>query len=118
MTIRRRLTLLVLVAGLIGTSAAATASRPSGPATAIVLVQISLYVLGFDPGPIDGFEGPRTIAALAAYAQERGIVLNQATLNLVLTLLQQEMEEERRVAAGRRPLEDSSKPLLLPTQRW
>jgi peptidoglycan hydrolase-like protein with peptidoglycan-binding domain len=117
-TIRRRLTLLVLVAGLLGTSTAATASRPLAPAPAIVVMQVGLYILGFDPGPIDGFEGPRTIAALAAYAEERGIVLNQATLSLVLALLQQEMEEELRTAARQVPLQDSSKPLFLPIQHW
>jgi hypothetical protein len=118
MTIRRRLTLLVLVAGLIGTAAAARGARPSGPTPAIAVVQVSLYVLGYNPGPIDGFEGPCTIAALAAYAEERGVVLNQATLDLVLRLLHREMEEELRTAPGQGPLEGSRKPMLLPIQQW
>jgi hypothetical protein len=118
MTMRRRLALLVVVGGLMGISVAAAASRPSGPAPAVVTVQVSLYVLGYDPGPIDGFGGPRTIEALTAYAQDRRIVLNQTTLNLVLELLHFDMLEEVRNAGGEGGREEPSEPRLLPIQRW
>jgi len=118
MTMWRGLVLLLLVGGLIGTSVAAATSRPSGPAPAIVTVQVNLYALGYDPGPIDGFGGPRTMAALTAYAEDRRIVLNQATLNLVLGLLYLETLEELRNAGGEGGIEESSEPRLLPIQRW
>jgi peptidoglycan hydrolase-like protein with peptidoglycan-binding domain len=76
MTIWRGLVVLILVGGWLGTSVAATAVRPSPPTPPIVALQVGLRVLGYDPGAIDGFWGPRTLAALAAYGQDRGIVLN------------------------------------------
>jgi len=113
---RRGLALLILVGGLIGTSAAA--SRPAGPSPAVVTVQVSLYILGYNPGPIDGFGGPRTIAALTAYAEDRSIVLNEATMRLVLELLHLDTLEELRHAAGEKSPEESSEPRLLPIQQW
>jgi hypothetical protein len=117
MTMRHGLALLVVVGGLIGTSMVA-APRPPGPTPAIVTVQISLYVLGYNPGPIDGFGGPRTMAALTAYAEDRRIVLNQATLSLVLELLHLDTGEELRSAAGEKSPEESREPRLLPIQQW
>jgi hypothetical protein len=117
MTIRRGLTLLVVVGGFIGTAMAA-APRPSGPTPALVTVQVGLYMLGYDPGPIDGWGGPRTMAALTAYAEDRRIVLNQATLRLVLELLQLDTREELRHAAGPDRPEAACEPRLLPLQQW
>jgi peptidoglycan hydrolase-like protein with peptidoglycan-binding domain len=118
MTMRRGLVLLIVLSGLMWTSMATAASRPSGPAPELVAVQVSLYVLGYNPGPIDGLGGPRTIAALTAYAEDRSIVLNQATLNLTLELLHLDTVEELRSAAGEEGSKTSSEPRLLPTQQW
>jgi peptidoglycan hydrolase-like protein with peptidoglycan-binding domain len=50
----------------------------------IELAQKSLKQRGHDPGPIDGVNGPRTIAALKAYQQAQGLEatgrLDDATL--------------------------------------
>lgn len=118
MTMRRGLVLLIVLSGLMWTSMATAASRPSGPAPELVAVQVSLYVLGYNPGPIDGLGGPRTIAALTAYAEDRSIVLNQATMSLVLELLHLDTLEELRNAAGEKSPEESSEPRLLPIQQW
>lgn len=42
-------------------------------AFAIKAVQAWLFVLGFDPGPIDGDPGPKTKRALQAFQKSRGI---------------------------------------------
>ena len=115
----RGLAVLILVVGWLEAAvAAAHSSRPTPP---VVAVQVSLRVLGYDPGAIDGFWGRRTAAALAAYGQDRGIVLNQATLNLVLMLLRSETLEELRgdegEAIGAEALPGSS-PRMLPIGRW
>jgi hypothetical protein len=52
--------------------------RVRGPVPAVDrplvrFAQSTLGALGFDPGPVDGHDGPRTRAALAAFAQHAGI---------------------------------------------
>ena len=37
-------------------------------------VQTHLHTLGFDPGPIDGIRGRRTIAAVRRFQHSRGLV--------------------------------------------
>ena len=39
-------------------------------------IQRHLSTLGFDPGPIDGFGGPRTIAAIRAFPSARGLLVD------------------------------------------
>ena len=81
---------VLLVGGLTGNALAEAApSRPS-PLVAVVAIQVQLRTLGYDPGPIDGRGGRRTIAALTAYAKDRGIVLNQATVGTVVARLRAE----------------------------
>jgi peptidoglycan hydrolase-like protein with peptidoglycan-binding domain len=76
MILLRCMILLLLVGGLTGNALAEAApSRPS-PLVAVVAIQVQLRTLGYDPGPIDGRAGRRTIAALTAYAKDRGIVVN------------------------------------------
>lgn len=52
--------------------------RASGPVPAVdrplvAFVQHALTKLGMSPGPIDGTDGPRTRAALAAFARDQGL---------------------------------------------
>jgi hypothetical protein len=52
--------------------------RARGPVPAVDrplvrFVQSTLVANGFDPGPVDGHDGPRTRTALAAFAQREGI---------------------------------------------
>jgi hypothetical protein len=121
MILRRCIILLLLVGGLTGNALAEAApSRPS-PLVAIVAIQVQLRTLGYDPGPIDGRGGRRTIAALTAYAKDRGIVLNQATVGTVLArlraeayvmLLDSETTEETGVLGPRGDLQ------AIPIDRW
>jgi hypothetical protein len=85
---------IVLAVGLAAVPIPNAASRTPRPAEAIVTVQMGLRMLGYDPGLIDGLRGPRTLAALRAYAKDRSIVLNHATVELVLTLLHAEASEQ------------------------
>jgi peptidoglycan hydrolase-like protein with peptidoglycan-binding domain len=78
MILRRWTILLLLVGGLTGSPLAEAASSRPSPLVAVVAIQVQLRTLGYDPGPIDGRGGRRTIAALTAYTKDRGIVLNQA----------------------------------------
>ncbi|MGH8059468.1 MAG: peptidoglycan-binding domain-containing protein [Candidatus Entotheonellia bacterium] len=94
MTIRQWIALVLLVLGLTTGAMAYQASPPNTPAVEVASVQVSLQVLGYNPGPIDGMGGHRTVAALTAYAKDRGVVLNQATVNLVVALLQVEARKE------------------------
>src|SRR5262245_48937174 len=115
-----RFAVLMLVGGGLGISIAA-AARPSPPSAPVVAMQVSLLVLGYNPGPIDGLWRRRSMAALAAYGQDRGMVLNQATLNLVLTLLRletlQELRRDEGEAIGEEALPRSS-PQMLPIGHW
>jgi peptidoglycan hydrolase-like protein with peptidoglycan-binding domain len=82
--------LTLLVGGLIGNALTEAASDPPSPMVAIVAIQVQLRAVGYDPGSIDGRGGRRTIAALTAYAKDRGIVLNQATVGTVVARLRAE----------------------------
>jgi hypothetical protein len=87
MNVRRWLILALIGGPLIGVALVGAVSRPSDPTPMVASMQLALRILGYDPGPIDGLSGPRTVAALMAYAQDRRIVLNQATAELVVMLL-------------------------------
>jgi peptidoglycan hydrolase-like protein with peptidoglycan-binding domain len=90
MIMHRWMILTLLVGGLTGNALAEAASYPPSPTVAIVAIQVQLRALGYDPGPIDGRGGRRTIAALTAYAKDRGIVFNQATAGTVVARLRVE----------------------------
>jgi hypothetical protein len=94
MIIQRWIAAVLLVGGLTGSVLADAAAQPPRPEVAIMAMQVSLQVLGYDPGPIDGLGGRRTVAALATYAQDRGITLNQVTVNLAVALLRAEVHEK------------------------
>jgi peptidoglycan hydrolase-like protein with peptidoglycan-binding domain len=90
MSMHRWMILLLLIGGLTGNALTEAASSPPSPMVAIVAIQVQLRALGYDPGPIDGRGGRHTIAALTAYAKDRGIVLNQATVGTVVARLRAE----------------------------
>lgn len=90
MTMYRWMIFVLLVGGLTGNALAEASSSPPSPMVAIVAIQVQLRALGYDPGPIDGRGGRRTIGALAAYAKDRGIMLNQATVGTVVARLRAE----------------------------
>lgn len=94
MTTRQWTALAMLVLGFATASMARGVPQSLDPAQEVAMVQVSLTVLGYQPGPIDGLGGRRTVAALAAYAKDRGVVLNQATVNLVVALLHVETRQE------------------------
>jgi peptidoglycan hydrolase-like protein with peptidoglycan-binding domain len=118
MTVRRWFILTMVVGQLTGAALAGAASRPSDPSPLIALVQLSLQVLGYDPGLIDGLSGRHTAVALTAYARDRRIVLNQATAELVVTLLTAEASEAlRHVGPAEEPLR-ARPPKKLPVHQW
>ncbi len=118
MTVRRWVIFTVVVGQLTGATLAGAALRPSSPTPSTVLVQLGLRVLGYDPGPIDGLSGRRTVAALAAYARDRRIVLNQATAALVVTLLAAEASEALHYGESAEELLPARGPRMLPVHQW
>jgi hypothetical protein len=76
--------------GLAGHTLAEAASDPPSPMVGMVPIQVQLRALGYDPGPIDGRGGRRTVAALTAYAKDRGIMFNEATVGTVVARLRAE----------------------------
>ncbi|MCB2224176.1 MAG: peptidoglycan-binding protein [Actinobacteria bacterium] len=69
-----------VLSNLLETSQYATALSPSGPilrpgdrGSAVREIQAVLEAAGFDPGPVDGVYGPKTVAAVKAYQQQAGI---------------------------------------------
>ena len=68
---------MALGLGLLSACAQMTAAdgqpTPSAPATVIGRAQVLLAELGHDPGPVDGLEGPRTVAAVRAYQSAAGL---------------------------------------------
>jgi len=124
MTARGWIVFVILAVGLAAPPTAVAASRTYGPRAAIVTVQVGLRVLGYNPGPIDGLSGPRTVAVLKAYAKDRGIVLNQATVHLVVALLRAEAREELLQGGDADDTQESERPSsvgevpMLPVGRW
>ena len=121
MIMHRWMILTLLVGGLTGNALTKAASSPPSPMVAIVAIQVQLRALGYDPGPIDGRGGRRTIAALTAYAKNRGIMFNEATVGTVVARLRAEAyamlldgeATEESVAPG--PHGD---PQLFPINQW
>ena len=124
MTARRWIMFVILAVGLAAVPTAGAASRMHAPRAEIVTVQVGLRVLGYNPGPIDGLSGPRTVAVLKAYAKERGIALNQATVKLVVALLRAEAREELLQGGEADDMMESERPSsmgevqMLPIARW
>src|SRR5262249_2872377 len=48
-------------------------ARPMGSQQHIQMTQQALKDKGYDPGPIDGVQGPQTVAALKAYQKAEGL---------------------------------------------
>lgn len=90
MIMHRWMIFVLLVGGLTGNALAEAASYPPSPMVAMVAIQVQLQALGYHPGPIDGRGGRRTIGALTAYAKDRGIMLNRATVGTVVARLRAE----------------------------
>jgi hypothetical protein len=90
MIMQRWIILVLLVGGLAGHTLAEAASDPTSPMVGMVPIQVQLRALGYDPGPIDGRGGRRTVAALTAYAKDRGIMFNEATVSTVVARLRAE----------------------------
>jgi len=82
--------LALVVGGLTGNTLTEAASDAPSPMVAMVAIQVQLRAVGYDPGPIDGRGGRRTLTALTAYAKDRRIVLNQATVGTVVARLRAE----------------------------
>ncbi len=60
----------------------ATKSQPAN-AGAVSRVQAALTRLGYDPGPIDGVQGPKTEQAIRSYQRNNGLVVDgRATAEL------------------------------------
>jgi peptidoglycan hydrolase-like protein with peptidoglycan-binding domain len=90
MSMHQWMILALVVGGLTGNALTEAASSPSSPMVAIVAIQVQLRAVGYNPGPIDGRGGRRTLAALTAYAKDRRIVLNHATVGTVMARLRAE----------------------------
>ncbi len=118
MAVKRWLILAIVVGQLAGIARVGAASPPAAPTHEVALVQLSLRVLGYDPGLIDGLSGPRTVAALAAFARDRQMVLNQATADLVITLLTVEVLEALRYAEQGKEQLPVQGPRKLPVGWW
>jgi hypothetical protein len=91
------------------------------PMVAIVALQVQLRAVGYDPGPIDGRGGRRTMGALTAYAKNRRIVLNQATVGMVLARLRAEayvMLLEGEATEEPRASEPQGDLPVIPIGRW
>jgi hypothetical protein len=121
MTIRQWIAVVLLVGGLTGSILADAAAQSQRPAVEIMALQVSLHALGYNPGPIDGLGGRRTVAALAAYAEDRGITLNQVTVNLAVALLHTEVQEKFPSAGEAKdlgPMLPQKDLQMLPVYRW
>lgn len=68
----------ILFAAAVLWAGAAQAGEPMTDAQEIQAIQSGLTILGYDPGVIDGRMGPRTQAAIDAYAAETGFVESDA----------------------------------------
>lgn len=53
----------------------------------VAAIQRALALAGYDPGPVDGDLGPRTLAALDRYRQSRGYPLSESGLRATLSAL-------------------------------
>ena len=118
MNVRRWLILAIVGGQLIGVALVGAAPRPSDPTPTVAFMQLALRILGYDPGPIDGLSGRRTIAALTAYAHERQVVLNRATAELVMTLLAAEASAALGRSAPTGESIGAPRLKMLPVNQW
>ena len=66
-------------------------NQARGPGRALVVgIQTELSNLGYDPGPIDGIMGPRTIVAISRYQTDHKLLIDgQASVELAQHILDQ-----------------------------
>jgi hypothetical protein len=74
---------------------------PPAPETRVRTAQYLLHRLGYDPGPADGREGSRTLAAVRAYQKDKGERADGRITQALVDRLDAEVvaEEARRLAA-------------------
>jgi hypothetical protein len=121
MITQRWMILVLLVGGLTAHTLTETASDPPSPMVAVVPVQVQLRALGYDPSPIAGRGGRRTIGALTAYAEDQGIILNEATVGTVVARLRAEayvMLLNGEATEESVPPGPQGDPLVLSINRW
>jgi peptidoglycan hydrolase-like protein with peptidoglycan-binding domain len=118
MSVRRWLILAIVGGQLIGVALVGAVPRPSDPTPTVAFMQLALRTLGYDPGPIDGLSGRRTISALTTYAQDRQIVLNRATAELVVTLLIAEASKALDRSAPTGGAIGAPRMKMLPVYQW
>lgn len=53
-------------------------AQDAGAYMTVLDIQTALAVMGYDPGPLDGKEGPKTRAAVRAFQSDRGLVVDGA----------------------------------------
>ena len=59
-------------------------------------MQRKLAELGYDPGPPDGFMGPRTVTALKNYKRERGFLATAPLSEDILETMRTESRADSR----------------------
>jgi localization factor PodJL len=73
----------------------ASSVSPSDP-PAVEYVQRKLAEFGYDPGPPDGFMGPRTVTALKNYKRERGFLTTAPLSEDILETMRTESRADSR----------------------
>lgn len=53
-------------------------AQDAGAYMTVLEIQTALAILGYDPGPLDGKDGPKTRAAVKAFQADRGLVVDGA----------------------------------------
>ncbi|MHA1563846.1 MAG: peptidoglycan-binding domain-containing protein, partial [Alphaproteobacteria bacterium] len=61
--------------------------------TTILLAQAHLSYFGYQPGPLDGLEGPTTRSAIARFQHDKGMAPDGEASNSLLTILRDELPD-------------------------